>query len=84
MQQQQQQQQQQQAADALKQLLITKLGPDAAAKCTDDQIAMLLKAGYEGESDLTLARAETLLAAGLKPALVDRLLRAFAGELHWC
>jgi hypothetical protein len=76
--------QQQQLADALKQLLATKLGPEAAAEYTDGEIAKLLAAGYTGARQLKLAREGTLLAACVKPALVDELLHTFAGKLCWC
>jgi DNA-binding GntR family transcriptional regulator len=65
---------------ALRAALEEALGAEAAAEYTPEDLDALERAGYTGKRRLQSATRQGLERSGLKPALVDELLNAFAGE----
>jgi hypothetical protein len=69
-----------QDTSALHAALKEALGAEAAAEYTPEDLAALSRAGYTGKRRLQSATRQGLETTGLKPALIDELLHAFASE----
>jgi hypothetical protein len=69
-----------QDTSALHAALKEALGAEAAAEYTPEDLAALARAGYTSKRRLQSATRQGLETTGLKPALIDELLNAFASE----
>ena len=66
--------------EAIRAVLSEILGQEAAAEVDAQDLSALHEGGYRNKRKIELATRPGLERAGVKPALVDELLNALAGE----